>query len=94
MLQARSPLRVAVFPRTNSPLYLLEKDELVARACTTLGVDPTESCAKLLTVWKVYRDHLLLRPRNEGYNWATSYHEVDLTVILVDYGKRLPYVRA
>ena len=67
---------------------------MVARACSTLGIGTEESRAKLLTIWKVHRLTIFtFDVWNDGYNWATAHHKVDLPVLLVDYGKRLSYVK-
>ncbi|KAK4034924.1 hypothetical protein C8A01DRAFT_48811 [Parachaetomium inaequale] len=83
MLQQQSPLRIAVFMRKKSPLYSLGNDEVLARACSTLGIDPVASRARLMTIYKWDRlTHLRL-------------HRVaNLPVVLVDYGKRLSCVKA
>lgn len=83
-----------MFLREKSPLYPLEGNEAVARACSTLSVDPADSRAKLLSIWKVYRITIFAFDLwNEAYNWATAHYKTDLPVILIDYGKRLSYVR-
>ena len=94
LLHARSALRVAVFLREKSPLYPLEGDAAVSRACSTLNVDPVDGGAKLLPVWEVRRMALFAFDLwNAGYRWATAHHAADLPVVLVDYGRRLSYVR-
>lgn len=45
-------MRIAVLLRKISPLYSLEHDEVVPRACRTLGIDPTASRAELMTILK------------------------------------------
>ena len=83
-----------MFLRTKSPLYGLEADEAVVRACSTLGVCPEESSAKLLTIWKVHRLIILTFDMwNDGYDWSTAHRKVNLPVLLIDYGKRLSSVK-
>lgn len=94
MLQKQSPMRVVVFLRRKSPLYSLQNDEVVAKACCTLNIDPVASRAKLMTIYKW--DRLTIFAFNiwyDGYDWATAHHKVDLPVLLVDYGKRFSCVK-
>ncbi|KAG7286692.1 hypothetical protein NEMBOFW57_009003 [Staphylotrichum longicolle] len=94
MLQTQHPMRIAVFLRKKSPLYCLENDEVLAKACGTLGIDPVASRAELMTIHKW--DRLTIFVFNlwyDDYDWATAHHQVDLPVVLVDYGKRLSSVK-
>ncbi|KAL2756518.1 hypothetical protein ACRALDRAFT_2026580 [Sodiomyces alcalophilus JCM 7366] len=94
LLQKQNPTRVAVFLRKKSPLYSLENDEVLVKACCTLGIDPVASRAELMTIYKW--DRLTIFVFNIWYNdydWATAHHKVDLPVILVDYGKRMSSVK-
>jgi hypothetical protein len=94
MLQEQNPMRIAVFLRKKSPLYSLDDDEVVVKACSTLGIDPVASRAKLMTIYKW--DRMTIFAFNvwyDDYDWATAHHKVDLPVLLVDYGKRLSNVK-
>ncbi|RKU44537.1 hypothetical protein DL546_007526 [Coniochaeta pulveracea] len=94
MLQKQSPMRIAVFKRKKSPLYSLEDDEVVNRACRTLNIDPVASRAKLMTIYKW--DRITIFAFNvwyDDYDWATAHYDVDLPVLLVDYGKRQSCVK-
>lgn len=94
MLEKKGPMRIAVFLRKKSPVYSLVNDEAVARACSTLGIDPASSRAQLMTIYKW--DRLTVFAFNlwyDGYDWATAHHKVDLPVVLVDYGKRMSFVK-
>jgi hypothetical protein len=87
-------MRVAVFLRKKSPLYSLGTDDVVPRACRTLGIDPLASRAELMTICKW--DRLTIFVFNlwyDGYEWRTAHHQVDLPVVLVDYGKRLAFAK-
>ena len=93
-MHTRNALRVAVFLRKKSPLYPLDGDAAVNRACSTLGVNPVDCGAKLLSIWKIrWMTIFAFDLWNAGYTWTTAHHKTDLPVILVDYGKRLSYVR-
>ncbi|KAJ2901517.1 hypothetical protein MKZ38_001745 [Zalerion maritima] len=94
VLESRKPTRIAVFLRANSPFSSLQRDDVVPRACSTLGIDPSESRAKLMTVWKVQRLTIFtFDVWYDDYDWATAHRKVNLPVILVDYGKRLSCVK-
>ncbi|RKK73781.1 hypothetical protein BFJ70_g17599 [Fusarium oxysporum] len=89
MLQNQNPTRVVVFLRKKSPFYSLSRDEVMVKACGSLGIDQVKSRAKLLTIWKC--DRLTIFAFDlwyDDYDWATAHHKVDLPVLLVDYGKR------
>ncbi|KAF2245109.1 hypothetical protein BU26DRAFT_533216 [Trematosphaeria pertusa] len=79
ILQARKPTRVAVFLRRKSPLYPNPYDEVVQKACSTLGWQQLT-----ILVFDIFHDE---------YDVSTAHRVVKLLVILVDYGKRLSYVR-
>lgn len=94
MLQTQNAMRTAVFLRKKSPLYSLENDEVLVKACGTLGIDPVASRAELMAIYKW--DHLTIFVFNvwyDDYDWATAHHQVNLPVVLVDYGKRLSSVK-
>ncbi|KAF4976770.1 hypothetical protein FZEAL_6603 [Fusarium zealandicum] len=94
MLRDRKPTRVAVFLPTKSPLYSIPNNEVVATSCSTLAVDPIESRAKLMTIWKW--DRLTIFAFDiwyDRYDWATAHHQVDLPVLHIDYGKRYSSVK-
>ncbi|KAI1116267.1 hypothetical protein F5Y14DRAFT_76165 [Nemania sp. NC0429] len=93
-LQAQRPTRVVVFLRSKSPLYSLEPGEITTRVCRTLGIDPGESRAKLMTIWIWHRLTIYAFDLwYDAYDWATAHHKVDLPVLLVDYGRRMSYVK-
>ncbi|KAL2174140.1 uncharacterized protein P884DRAFT_294575 [Thermothelomyces heterothallicus CBS 202.75] len=94
MLQKQIPMRIAVFLRRKSPLYPLGNDEVIAKACYTLHIDPEASHAKLMTIYKWARITIFVfNVWYNDYDWATAHHKVDLPVVLVDYGKRLSFVK-
>ena len=64
------------------------------KACSTLGINPSESRAKLMTIWKVERLTIFaFDVWYDKYDWATAHHKVDLPVLLVDYGKRFSSIK-
>lgn len=82
MLQKQSPMRIAVFLRKKSPLYPLGNDEVLAKACCTLGIDLVASHAQPMTIYKW--DRLAVFVFNvwyDDYDWATPHHKVDLPVL-------------
>ncbi|KAH8707027.1 hypothetical protein GQ44DRAFT_777594 [Phaeosphaeriaceae sp. PMI808] len=94
IVQARKPTRVAVFLRRKSSLYPNAYDEVAQKACSTLGVPYNESGHKLLAIQKWQQLTILAFDIfNDDYDASTAHHKVNLPVLLVDYGKRLSYVR-
>ncbi|KAF2001682.1 hypothetical protein P154DRAFT_157876 [Amniculicola lignicola CBS 123094] len=94
VVQAQKPTRVAVILRRKSPLYPTAYEEVVQKACSTLDVPHSESCSKLLAIQKWQQSTILvLDIFNDDYDESTAHHKVNLPVLLVDYGKRLSYVR-
>ncbi|KAF2240402.1 hypothetical protein BU26DRAFT_589423 [Trematosphaeria pertusa] len=83
-----------VFLRRKSPLYPYAYDEAVQKACSTLDIPHNESCYKLLAIQKWQQLTILVFDIfNDKYDVSTAHHKANLPVLLVDYGKRLSYVR-
>ncbi|RYC58314.1 hypothetical protein CHU98_g7895 [Xylaria longipes] len=90
LLASGKPLRVAVFLRRQSPLYLKNVDPpwegVVAAVCSTLRV--VQDRAKLMAVQKFDKLTVFaLDFYHDKYDWATAHNLVDLPVVLVEYGK-------
>ncbi len=88
-------MRIVTFVRTKSPLYSSSAEEIVRAACSFLEIPALKNDhTKLLVVEKwdqlsifvfdVFYSH---------YDPLTGHNAVDLSVILVDYGRRYSSVR-
>ncbi|KAF2175853.1 hypothetical protein K469DRAFT_609373, partial [Zopfia rhizophila CBS 207.26] len=94
IVQARKPTRVAVFLKIKSPLYFNAYNEVVQKAYSTLNIPYNESCYKLFVIQKWQQLTILVFDIfNDDYDVFTVYYKANLPVLLVDYGKRLPYVK-
>lgn len=81
-----------MFLRKKSPLFTDVYDEVVRKACSTLDI-PYDRCKLLaIQVWQRLTV-LVFDVFYDDYDVLEAHKVVDLPVILVDYGKRLSYVR-
>lgn len=91
LLESHQATRIAVFVRTKSPLYSHPADEAVRAASSTLNIHAPPT---LLAIEKWDRlDVLVFDVFHDAYDWSTAHQEVNLPVILVDYGKRYSVVK-
>ncbi|XTI94542.1 hypothetical protein V2W45_1515107 [Cenococcum geophilum] len=82
-----------ILTKTQPVVDIVQAQKPTRKTCSTLDVSYNESCYKLLAIQKWQQLTILVFDIfNNDYDVSTAHHKANLPV-LVDYGKRLSYVR-